>query len=172
MKTLSSVAIILVCIFCLNLSANAQKVKRRTPTKNPPTATATTGFSGNDIKDESEKISIQIKNLTKFIYLLGGIANVLEDDDKNAKARKLPMPNKDKKEAVINSIHNVRVGIIALESDFRTKPKLKPYLPNIQGVSDMCANAEDLAVGGQFYASGKSLLEVVNKLTDVLKNLR
>jgi hypothetical protein len=51
---------------------------------------------------------------------------------------------------------------------FRTKNSLKPYLANIQGISEICGRAEDSALSGQFDEAGKTLLTVIEKLADAL----
>jgi hypothetical protein len=73
---------------------------------------------------------------------------------------------------VLQSIRNVRAGVVQLENDFHSKPELRGYIPFIQGVSEAVGLAEDQAVGGQLNNSGKTLLDVVNRLTDTLLNLR
>ena len=115
-----------------------------------------------DIKTGAEKVSVQIKNTTKFLYLLGSVANGIETIDKDARAGKVSRDIQDKntqfKRDVLQSIRNLRAGMIALEVDFRTKPTLQKYLINIQGISDMSGRAEDLANGGEFVESGKMLV--------------
>ena len=118
---------------------------------------------------------MQIKNTTKFLYLLGSVANGIETIDKDTRAGKVSRDIQDKntqfKRDVLQSIRNLRAGMIALEVDFRTKPTLQKYLINIQGISDMSGRAEDLANGGEFVESGKMLLIVVEKLSDTLAAL-
>jgi hypothetical protein len=168
-------AVVLVCLLGLTVSVAAQK--RRTPTRKTtakPPATSTVVPSA-EIKDGAGKVSTQIKNVTKFIYVLGGVAKGIEDIDKEAKAGKISRATVDKnnqyKQSVIQSIRNLRAGLAALEVEFRTKPALRTYLFNIQGISDMSGVAEDQAVAGQFSESGKTLLLVVEKLSDTLAAL-
>ncbi|MGI8883481.1 MAG: hypothetical protein ACR2IA_04460 [Pyrinomonadaceae bacterium] len=169
---------ILTFVFCLNLTADAQK--RRTPTKRTATAARTTTTANNaanivEIKASAAKVSTQIKNVTKFIYLLGGIARGIEDIDKEAKTRKVSQNalnlNDKNKQNVIESLRNLRAGLAALEAEFRTKPALRLYNFNIQGISDMSGQAEDLATTGQFTESGKMLISIVEKLSDTLVSL-
>jgi hypothetical protein len=169
--------VVLICLIGLSLSAAAQR--RKTPARKTTSKQATTSVSTApnmlDIKDGAQKVSIQIKNVTKFIYVLGGVAKGIEDIDKDARAGKISRAVVDKntqyKQNVIQSIRNLRAGLAALEVEFRTKPALKNYLANIQGISDMSGVAEDQAVGGQFTESGRTLLAVVEKLSDTLAAL-
>lgn len=164
-------AAVIACLLSLAFSADAQK--RRTPIKKARTSAATTSVA--EIKSGAEKVSTQIKNVSKFIYNLGGVARIIEDLDKEIAARKAsrnaPELNQKIKQDVIASIRNLRAGLVALEIEFRTKPALKNYLFQIQGLSDMSGRAEDQATDGQFTESGKTLLLVVEKLSDTLAAL-
>lgn len=167
---LTKFAVLLICVLGLSLSVAAQK--RKTPVRKATTTPVSTSTNLLEIKTGAEKVSTQIKNVTKFIYVLGGVARGIEDIDKEAKAGKISKPVVDKntqyKQNVIQSIRNLRAGLAALEVEFRTKTSLKPYLVNIQGIADMSGVAEDQALSGQFTESGKTLLSVVEKLSDTL----
>ena len=173
-KSLIKFAVLCICLLCLTFSANAQKPK--TSSKKTKTTTATTAsITNSEIKSGVEKVSNQIKNLSKFIYSLGDIARVTEDLDREIAAgkasRNAPALNAKNKQAVVTTIKNLRAGFAALEIEFRTKPALKPYLFQIQGISDMTGVAEDQASAGQLTESGKTLLVVIEKLTDTLAAL-
>lgn len=172
-KRFTKIAAVLVFLICLTISVSAQRTRSRT-TK--PKTTSTPAVVKTDLKTNlkpgAEKVSIQIKNVTKFLYNLGGIAKGIEDIDKAVKDRKASREIADKnaqfKKDVIQSIRNLRAGLVALEIDFRTKPELKPFLFQIQGISNISGTAEDQALAGQFYESGRTLLFVVEKLADTL----
>lgn len=154
----------------ISLQSTTYAQRRKSSTKKAiPAKPALNTF---EIKAGAEKVSTQIKNLTKFIYLLGGIARNIEDIDKDSKSGKFSRTavsqNETNKKNVISSIRNLRAGLAALEVEFRTKPALKPYLFQIQGVTDISGQAEDLAASGRFTDSGKTLLLVVEKLSDTL----
>jgi len=164
--TLLSIALLLT--FSATVAAQKKKTTRRTTT----TKTTPTNVNTLDVKDGAEKVSNQIKNVSRFIYILGGVASGFETTDKEAKANKLSRAAIDKnnqdKQTVITSIRNLKAGLAELEVQFRTKPGLKPYLLQIQGITDMTTQSEDLAVAGKFRDSGRALLMVVEKLTDTL----
>ncbi|CAN5843483.1 hypothetical protein BH20ACI4_BH20ACI4_18600 [soil metagenome] len=169
-KNLLKFTIFAVCILGFTFSADAQR-RRSTKTTKPKVVTEST-IGKTDLKTGADKVSVQIKNTTKFLYLLGSVANGIETIDRDARAGKVSREIQDKntqfKKDVLQSIRNLRAGMIALEVDFRTKPTLQKYLVNIQGISDMSGRAEDLANGGEFVESGKMLLLVVEKLSDTL----
>ena len=166
---------VFVCLLCSAFAANAQKRKMPAKKTARPAATTTTAATTADVKAGAEKVSTQIKNVSKFIYNLGGVARVIEDLDREIAARKAsrnaPELNAKNKQAVITTIKNLRAGLAALEIEFRTKPALKNYLFQIQGITDMSGVAEDQAAAGQFTESGKTLLLVIEKLADTLAAL-
>ena len=171
MKANKIISIVLtVCAF-LATSAAAQKK----PVKYPPKPTVVTSGPGVGTSatapavSDKQKVSNQVMNVTKFIYLLGGIAKGIEDADKDKNANKAAKDqNATNKSAFLQTIRNLRAGLAALEVDFRTKPNLTKYLPKIQGITDLTAQAESLAAGGRYSDSGRPLVAVVEKLADTL----
>ena len=170
LSNLVKIAIVFACLFAFGISAEAQKRRTSKTVKN--TTNAATPTANALVKEGANKVSVQIKNVTKFIYNLGGVARVIEDLDKEIAAGKAsknaPGTNSRNKEAVLQSLRNLRAGLVQLEIDFRAKPELRNYNSNILGISDMSAQAEDLASAGRFSESGKPLLLIVEKLADTL----
>jgi hypothetical protein len=76
------------------------------------------------------------------------------------------------KATVKTSLQNVREGLDKLEIDFRTTPELQFYYIKLAGVASGAATAEDQATANHFDQAGRSLLSVVNHLTDVLLAMR
>jgi hypothetical protein len=174
-KTLKTFVPAFACLLCLTFSANAQKRKTPTRTTKPAATVPSAAFTNSEIRAGAGKVSIQIKNVSKFIYRLGDVARVIEDLDREIAAgkasRNAPGLNAKNKEAVISTIRNLRAGLVALEIEFRTKPALRNYLFQIQGISDMSGTAEDQATAGQLTESGKTLLLIIEKLADTLAAL-
>lgn len=122
------------------------------------------------------RVADQIKVLTRFLYLLGGVAKGIEAADVAARAgeatpQQVEQTNRSKA-SVKESLRNVREGLDNLEIDFRTKPELLRYYTRLAGVAAGAAAAEDQAAANQFDQAGRSLLNVVNRLTDVLLEMR
>ena len=67
---------------------------------------------------------------------------------------------------------NFRQSLDKLEIDFRGTPDLQPYYIKLAGVAAGAATAEEQAAANQFDASGRTLLNVINRLTDVLVVMR
>ncbi len=157
-----------VLLVVLSVDVEAQRKIKRPRTVTPNTDTILIG----DRRKGAQDVGIQIKNISKFVFVLGGIATGIEDIDREIKAGKASVELKNKnaefKDNVLRSIRALRAGLMKLEVDFRAKPALQPYLASIEGVYIESARAENLAAAGNLNDSGKELLFLVEKLTDVL----
>lgn len=145
------------------------QTRKRTTTK---PARATTPKVGEAERGGAARVADQIKVLTRFIYLLGGVAKGIETVD-DATSRNEASPAiidqaKQNKATVRTSIRNVKDGLDKLEIDFRATPELQRYYIKLAGVAAGAAKAEELATANQFDKAGRALLDVVNHLTDVL----
>lgn len=119
------------------------------------------------------RVAEQIKVLTRFIYLLGGVAKTLEGVDDAARRSQtsgaaVAEQTQRSRTVIRNSIRDVRVGLDKLEIDFRGTPELERFYVKLAGVAAGAAIAEDQAAANQFDKAGRSLLDVVNRLTDAL----
>jgi len=175
-KKFSALLVLVVCFAFLAFSASAQKKRKPSTSKktSKPAAEARTN-AGGEIKAAAGKVSTQIKNLSRFIYGFGNVAQVIEDLDRDIAAgkasRNAPDLNAKNKRAVLSTIRDFRAGLAALEIEFRTKPALKNYLFQINGITDLSGNAEDQAASGQFIEAGKTLVLAIDKLVDTLAAL-
>ena len=122
------------------------------------------------------RVADQIKFLTRFVYLLGGAASGIAAVDEAAKRNEaspaLLQKNQQSKATVKTSIQGFRESLDKLEIDFRTQAELQPYYIKLAGVADGAATAEQQAAANQFDAAGRSLLNVISRLTDVLVIMR
>ncbi len=160
----------MIAAFAVSASAQTKKPAPKKPVTTPKVVTTSTlPTSSATASAGAQKVSIQIKNVTKFIYALGGIAQGIEAIDKDTRANKAAKDaNATNKAEVIQAIRNLRAGLVALEVEFRANATLKKFLPHIQGITELSAESEDLATAGRFSAAGKPLLLVVEKLSDTL----
>jgi len=120
------------------------------------------------------RVADQIKNLTKFMYILGGVTSsiaAVEDAARRSGASPADQTAQSKAQVKAN-IQGIREGLDKLEIDFRATPELQPYYIKLAGVAAGAASAEERAAANQFDAAGRQLLNVVNRLTDVLLMMR
>jgi hypothetical protein len=165
-------AISALLVFCT--IAPAQSRSRRT-TKNPPAKTNTTSTTAAAAAVKTEgatRLATQIKSLSTFLYLAGGVTRGIEAIDASLKAGE-PSPTNEKNKAQLrSSFSDFRVGLDALEVYFRSTPELQPYYTKLVGSASGAADAEALAKASQFDKAGRTLLGVVGRLADVLVAMR
>ena len=167
--------LILVCLLLLSTTALAQTRSRTT--RRPATPSKTAPPSNSEARTAgATKIADQIKTLTRFVYLLGGVAKGIEQVDEAAKKNEASptalQQNAQNKATVKASLENVRLGLDQLEIYFRSTPGLEGYYRTLVGSASGAAAAEDLAAAGRFDQAGRGMLGVVNRLTDVLLLMR
>lgn len=168
----------IICLLLLPASSFAQGRQRTTTRRNTQKTTRSdTSQKTTDARvDGAKRVADQIKILTRFLYLLGGVSKGIEAADAAAQRGEANQAQVDQtnqsKTSVKNSLRNVREGLDKLEIDFRATPELQRYYTSLAGVAAGAASAEDQAAAGQFDQAGRSLLGVVNRLTDVLLEMR
>jgi len=167
------IAALIVTITLFSVTGFSQ-TRKRTITKSSRSGAAP---KASEIQRQgATRVADQIKILTRFIYLLGGVAKGLEGVDDAARRNEASpaiLEQATRNKATVRaSIQSVREGLDKLEIDFRTTPELQRYYIKLAGVAEAAATAEDQAAANQFDKAGRTLLEVVNHLTDVLLEMR
>jgi hypothetical protein len=173
--TLKRIPLVLLTTILILPATNMAQTRKRSTTKPKTTAASTTAPSAARTAGAT-RVADQIKFLTKFIYLLGGVASGIAGVDEAARRNEatpaLLQKNEQNKATVRSSISGFRESLDKLEIDFRATPELQPYYIKLAGVASGAASAEQLATTNQFDAAGRQLLSVVNRLTDVLVIMR
>jgi hypothetical protein len=150
------------------------QTRRRTQSRPKPAATTSTVSQTRTAG--ATKVAEQIKLMTRFVYLLGGVANGIAAVDEAARRNEatpqLVAKNQQDKALVKTSIQGFREGLDKLEIEFRTTPDLQPYYIKLAGSAAGAARAEEQAGANQFDPAGRTLLTVINRLTDVLVIMR
>jgi hypothetical protein len=166
---------VLTTIFVISGNALGQTRRRSTSSK-PSTATAAAQKTAQVRTQGATRVAEQIKLLTKFTYLLGGINSGIaaadEEIRRNQATPQQVQTNQQSKARVKQSIQGFREGLDKLEIDFRATPELQPFYIKLAGVAAGAATAEEQATANQFDAAGRSLLNVINRLADVLVIMR
>ncbi|HEX2268066.1 MAG TPA: hypothetical protein VHH35_00940 [Pyrinomonadaceae bacterium] len=164
---------VLTAIFILPSDTLGQTRRRRTPRPNPA---ATAQRTAQLRTQGATRVADQIKLLTRFTYLLGGVASGIAQVDeavrRNEASPAMVQKNQQSKATVKTSIQGFRESLDKLEIDFRATPELQPYYIKLAGVAAGAVTAEEQAAANQFDAAGRTLLNVVNRLTDVLLAMR
>jgi hypothetical protein len=168
--------LVLACAITISsMTVTAQTRRRQAPRRRASAATAPEK-SAPEIKAARERVAAQLKTLTRFLYLFGGIAKDIQSVDQasrtpDASAAAMAQ-NERNKTRVRESIRNVREGLDKLESDFRFNPALKPYYVYLNGVARLGEAAENQAAANRFDEAGKTLLKAAEQLADGLAAMR
>jgi hypothetical protein len=165
-----------ICMLLLVSTAAFSQTRRRTA-RAPATPKQTSAQAAAEARTNgATKVADQIKNLTRFVYLLGGVAKGIEQVDEAARrneASPAALDQNSKNKATVKaSLQNVREGLDQLEIFFRSTPELEQYYLKLAGSAAGAATAEDQAAAGHFDQAGRTMLGVVNRLTDVLLAMR
>ena len=163
--------IVCICIvICLSTASLAQTRKRTTkkPASTSKTTMSTTEASAAVRTEGANRVANQIKNLSKFLYLVGGVVKGIEAIDAQSKDGQTSPTNEKNKAQLRASFTDFRVGLDSLEVYFRSTPELQPYYTKLVGSASGAATAEQQAMSGQFNQASNTLLGVIGRLTDVL----
>ena len=167
---------VLTTIFIIPSSALGQTRRRSTSGSKTSSATAAAQRTAQVRTQGATRVAEQIKLLTKFTYLLGGINSGIaqaEDEIRRNQASPTTVQNNQQNKARVKTyIQGFREGLDKLEIDFRATPELQPYYIKLAGSAAGAAAAEEQAAANQFDAAGRTLLNVINRLTDVLLIMR
>ncbi|MBA2526952.1 MAG: hypothetical protein H0V18_14395 [Pyrinomonadaceae bacterium] len=171
MKRITALLIATIVVFPATAISQTRKRTTRPTTRVTRTTKPSVAHQAG-----ATRVADQIKNLTRFLYLLGGVAKGIEGVDdaarRNEASPAVLEQAKRNKDTVRASIQSVREGLDALEIYFRTTPELQRYYIKLAGVASGAATAEEQAAANQFDRAGRSLLDVVNRLTNVLLEMR
>ena len=172
------IATTLLTLLLLAPSTAFSQTRNRSTSRQKPTATTTAATQRlAQVRTQgATRVAEQIKFLTRFIYLLGGVSSGIAAVDEAARRNEASptviQQNQQSKAQVRTSIQGFRETLDKLEIDFRATPELQPYYIKLAGVASGAATAEEQAAKNQFDASGRTLLNVINRLTDVLLLMR
>ena len=173
MRTARFLTVLSILFVFFVVSANAQRTRR--PARRPapkPTPTPVRPIVTAEVTAAKRKVDTQRHNVNVFVEVMGDVAVAIETADKDAAARRLNArqieANNKNKQKTIDAIRVLRAALVDLETEFRTKPQLAVYLPKIQGISALGAQAEDHAIAGRFVASKDPLRQAALKLNDTL----
>jgi hypothetical protein len=157
-------------VLLLPLGGLAQTRTRRssspaTTQKRRAGSTAAAKPDSTQINAARIKLADQIKTLSRFLYLYGRFSKDLELSGAQAGAADATARTRA---SLLASLKNVREGLDQLESQFHFTPGLERPYAMLQGAAQHAADAEASASAGHFDQAGRTLVEVVTQLTDVL----
>jgi hypothetical protein len=169
--------IILIALIGLESTGITQTKRRSRPRAKTPTPTPTPVI---DMRPEANQVADQIKNTTRFIYIYAKIANgleIAEIDMKNpqtsaAAKAKILAKNTQTKDQLVSNINNLRIGLDALARKFQPNPKLTVQYLKLSYAVEETTRAQQQAMAGKWDEAGKTLVNVVERLTDTVTSMR
>ena len=168
-------ATILALVFALFLPLTAMSQTRKRSSRKPR-ATTTTHPAATVVHDGATRVADEVKRLTRFLYLLGGVAKGIEQADaairRNEASPAIVDQIQKNKATIKTSFAEFTRRLDKLEIDFRSTPELNRYYTTLAGVASGAAAAENQAAAVHLDQAGRSLLSVVDRLTDVLLEMK
>lgn len=167
--------IVPICLLLLSTCIFAQSRSRTTRrgTQSSRASKTATSQAATQVKIEgATRVATQIKNLTTFLYLLGGVAKDIDAQDAASRSGQGSPTIERNKAKLKSTFEDFRVGLDNLEIYFRSTPELEPYYVKLVGSASGAATAEDQAAAGHTDQAGHTLLGVVNRLADLLVAMR
>jgi hypothetical protein len=169
---LKRITITLLAALFLTPSSASGQTRSRSSRQRPPTQAQQAQRVSQVRTQGATRVAEQVKNLARFTYLLGGITSTIGAVDDAAKRNEVSQAgqqqNEQRKATVKTSFRGFREGLDKLEIDFRNTPELQPFYIKLAGVAAGAATAEEQANANQFDTAGRTLLNVINRLADVL----
>lgn len=158
----ASVPVLIFTIVILFSGAGGQTRRRSTQSSYAAKTAA-------EVKAGRDRVASQIKILTQFLYVFGGVAKDMQAAAATGDAGpSAAQQNQRSKARVIQSVSDVHNGLQELETYFGSSPILKKYYPSLSGIGAIGDSAQKAAAAGKFDDAGKGLLKAVDQLTDAL----
>src|SRR6266446_5441576 len=116
--------IVPICILLFSTSALAQTRSRTTRAK--ATRKQTSAQANTEARTVgATRVAEQIKNLTTFLYLLGGVAKEMDAQEATSKSGQISPTVERNKAKFKSTFEDFRVGLDQLEIYFRNTPELQ-----------------------------------------------
>jgi hypothetical protein len=165
--------IVLTCLIVLTASSVFGQTRRRT-TSGRKTRAAATRNQSQAVPNVAvaARVAEQIKSIGRFLYLYGPISKELAANEASAQQSSATADTLQRNKAKLReAFHNYRVQMDELETTFSGSSELRPYYTKLLGVAASAGQAEDAVAASRYDQAGRSLLDVMNRLTDVLVDM-
>lgn len=165
----------LACLIILTASGVYGQTRRRT-TSNRRSRPASTRTQGPAVSTATVagRVAEQIKSIGRFLYLYGPVSKELAATEATAQTNQAGAADtlQRNKARLREAFHNYRVQMDELETTFSSSSELRPYYTKLLGVAASAGRAEDAVSASRYDEAGRSLLDVMNRLTDVLVDMQ
>jgi hypothetical protein len=170
---------IFIPIFLIALGATSQSpsfAQQKQRQKKPTPGAKSKPTPAPDMRAEASQVATQIKNVTNFIFIYGKIVNTLQIDEDQVQ-RKETSPEiqariKKSKDLLIARIRDLRLGLENVANGFQANPRFQVQYLKISNATEASHDAERFAAAGRYEEAGRSLVTVVERLTDTITSMR
>ena len=168
---IAKAAVCLLLTISAAADATAQTRTRRSTPQRRRTPAATTASRLDQTRFNAQRLELAglSKDLTRFLYLYGRLSKDLELTGSQSGSADA---TNQAKAGLIRSIGDMRDRLNQLEGHFRFEEGLRTQYQTLQGVSASAEQAAQQANANRFDQAGRTLLDVANKLTDVLLEMQ
>lgn len=169
---IAKAAVCLLITFSAAAPAPAQtRTRRSAPAASQRRKPAAAGSHLDQTRFNAQRLELAglSKDLTRFLYLYGRLSKDLELTAAQSGAADAANQTKA---GLIRSIGDMRDRLDQLEGHFRFEEGLRTQYQTLQGVSASADQASQAASANRFDQAGRILLDVANKLTDVLLEMQ
>lgn len=168
---IAKAAVCLLITFSAAAAAPAQTRTRRSVSTAQKRRSTATGSGLDQTRFNAQRLELAglSKDLTRFLYLYGRLSKDLELT--GSQSGSADAANQTKA-GLIRSIGDMRDRLDQLEGHFRFEEGLRTPYQTLQGVSASAEQAAQAAGANHFDQAGRILLDVANKLTDVLLEMQ
>jgi hypothetical protein len=166
--------IALTCLIVLTASGVYGQTRRRTTSGRRSRPASTRNQSAAvPAATVAARVAEQIKSIGRFLYLYGPISKELAATEASAQqSSTAPDMLQRNKAKLREAFHNYRVQMDELETTFSSSSELRPFYTKLLGVAASAGQAEDAVAASRYDQAGRSLLDVMNRLTDVLVDMQ
>ena len=150
-------------------AAAAQTRTRRSTTPQRRPAAPSTRLDQTRFNAQRLELAGLSKDLTRFLYLYGRLSKDLELTASQTGSADAAGQTKA---GLVQNMQAMRDRLDQLEGHFRFEQRLSAQYQTLRGVSASADQAVQQVSANQFDRAGRTLLEVANKLTDVLLEMQ
>jgi hypothetical protein len=170
--------IALACLLMLTALSAFGQTRRRTNSRGTSRSASTknqgAASSSAPAQTAAVRVAEQIKSLGKFLYLYGPISKELANSEAGGQSQSPTATEtmRQNRAKLRDVFQNYRLQMDELETLFSSSAELRQYYTKLLGVAASAARGEELVAAARYDEAGRSLLDVMNRLTDVLLEMR
>jgi len=167
-------AAVLTCLMLISaaplapLSGAQTRTRRSTPQRRRTPASSSSSLDQTKFNGVRLQLAGLNKDLTRFLYLYGRLSKDLELTGAQSESADVASRTKA---GLLQNVGVMRDRLDQLEGQFRFTKGLERQFQMLQGVSRQADTAAQHVSANRFDQAGRVLLEVSNRLTDVLAEM-